>query len=338
MDIIEGGIFMVTVRITGMRNGADYLKEVGKIGAHFKLKMFGALSQNKKDKLFAEALSRKFIQIANAVSLFNGAIFTKNEDGTISVTRTISVKVEGVLKDKNKESKRTLPLKVDILKLSNSRIENGNLAFSMDMATTSVTKEQLLTQVNTNLLNDMKSFKLNISSEEMDVLNKLVQLSFWQNNLPRIKCKDMDSDLLEVFIDVLNQRNLTSLKLGVISNLKFLYYSAERDFPLFKNLSIMKQVEILDKGYRLYYTRREDRRDIHLLAKSVYEEMAKIGLHKKVRINGKIHTYLSENKGGRNMLYEYEVRKGIKLKNYLVPFDLWNMLTSTRAGNGMDDK
>jgi hypothetical protein len=326
----KGGVHMITVKISGFKVALDYLKEVAKIGSYFRLKKFSALNHEKKNELFCEAMKKKFVRVCNVANAFAGCSFSSSKD-SVNVTCNIQVKAEGELKKKDKKVTKTLQLKLDLLKLVEPCIESGTLAFKLEMNPGDFSKMALLQMVETNQLNDMKSFRLDISAKEMDKVKMFTDPFFWQQTLPKMFCSKQDASLLEDFIDILNIRKLTDVRPAVAGYMKTIYKSAVRDFPFFKNLSILKQVEILEEGYKICYTRRADKRDIHSFAKATYEHMAKLELHKKVIIDGKTNNYVKEYKGGRNMLYEYKVKSGDTLRNYVAPFDLWNMLTSTKA-------
>lgn len=152
--------------------------------------------------------------------------------------------------------------------------------------------------------------------------------------------------LVKSFFDTLHVHKMCHISGAEALNMMRIFRNAKMAYPNFANLDYVKQIDILDKGYRNARTISAGSRDIHALAKGTFEAMCeekglidkvykhdfitnkmmyyyKIGERRRNRVNPENPSQIWERD---SLIFVDYVYGRTKIRTSLMAFDLWDLL------------
>lgn len=160
--------------------------------------------------------------------------------------------------------------------------------------------------------------------------------------------------LVKSFFDTLHVHKLCHISGTEALNMMRIFRNAKMAYPLFANLNYVKQIDILDKGYRNARSISAGSRDIHALAKGTFEAMCeekglidkvykhdfitnkmmyyyKIAEHRRNRCNPENPSQIWERD---SLIFVDYVYGKTRIRTSLMAFDLWDLLAKGVRNEG----
>lgn len=320
-------------------NTIEYLNKILKIGTKYRLQKFEELSEREKSKIICLSCLR---QLVRSVLLDECAI--KIGKNCVEIYYTVPISISG---RKNQERvRRETTARSKVLSLEPIGIEDGNLVFELKLDPREFQEDTLISRVGKHVVQNMKDIIFSIPKTTKKVLEKVSQISYWAENIPK-EIKFYESALLRDFFTVLKELGISDIDGNQVIAFKRIYHNAEKLFPLFNSLDVDKKIKAINMVVDLTVIAESNKKeiDVFVMATKAFKIIKDNRLHEIINFNGRVNYLVDEciekrenTKTTKFFRYYYLVDGDKKIYFSLQPYDLWRRLATTAIEDSGDEQ